>query len=143
MFKKEKERDNIQKEVSKLDQLIDSDTQILNSQIKEYMDMIKIIARNIFYLTFDKFRKDYDNYRDDLLIFRSITRSNGIIQNEDSRIVFKLTPEMELTPKMVKSIQKIIDDINKLQPVTIDGVKNKLFLRIEQNNESLFAFSFC
>jgi hypothetical protein len=143
LIEKEKERENTKKEVSKADQLIENNTEMLDTNIKEYMDTIKIIARNIFYLTFDKFRKDYNDFRDDLLIFRCVTRGNGVIQNHLNYKQICIQPEMELTPKILKSIQKVLDDINQTNPIMQDSSNQKIHLKIEQNIESLFAFNQC
>jgi hypothetical protein len=107
------------------------------------MDMIKIMARNIFYLSFKKFREQYDNYRDDLLIYRCISRSNGIIGYKNDKQIITLQPEMELTPKMSKVLDQIIEEINKTQPETLDGSGTIFQLETSQNVASLFAFSKC
>ena len=46
------ERKNTEKKVSKLDELIEHNYQKLDTNTKSFMDAIKILARNIFYLSF-------------------------------------------------------------------------------------------
>lgn len=59
------------------------------------MDAIKLLDRNKFYLSFQLFKQKYDNYRDDHLIFRHLTKSAGIIENiNNGTIEITLISEM-------------------------------------------------
>ena len=54
-----------EKEVSRLQTLIDQRYCQLDTRRKSLMDAVRIIARNIFYEALQVFREMYDNYRDD------------------------------------------------------------------------------
>lgn len=139
---KEEERNNIEKKVSKIDELIKERKQKLDTNTKYLLDVIKIIGRNIFYLTFSNFRQKYDDYRDDLIIFQQLIRANGVIKFIDGQITFDLYPEMELTPKIKKVFSEVIEEINRKQPELPDGSRRKIQLNLAEKIDSLFAFAF-
>lgn len=141
LFNKEQERQNAQEEISKVQELIENKKQILNTQTKRFMDAIKIIARNIFYLQFQSFREKYDNYRDDLAIFRSVTRSHGMIIDQGTNLKIKLLTVMNLTPSLRKIFEEIIDGINTESPAMPNSSNIKIELEIDDKIESFFAYS--
>ena len=61
----EQKRHETTKYVSKIDELIDLGYNKLDTNTKDFMDAIKMLARNIFYLSFQSFKEKYNNYRDD------------------------------------------------------------------------------
>ena len=69
----------VAKEGSKIEELIENDYKCLNTPNKKYTDYIKIIARNKFYKVLEPFKKKYDNYRDDHVIFRNLSQAQGLI----------------------------------------------------------------
>jgi len=104
---KYKERTLTDKKVSKLDELKQKGTKKLDTAQKQLMDIIKIMARNIFYLAFEPFKEKYNNYRDDHVVFREITRANGRIEIKNSQIVVEILTKMEI-PKQGKLSQKYL-----------------------------------
>ena len=68
-----KKLEETKKEGSKLEEMIGNEYKRLDTDNKSYMDGIKIIARNIFYKCFRRFKKKYDNYRDDHVTFDPIS----------------------------------------------------------------------
>ncbi len=138
---KEKERNNLERKVSKIDELIKEKKQKLDTNTKYFFDVIKIIGRNIFYLTFSDFKQKYNNYRDDLVIFQQLTRANGVIKIIDGQIIFDIYPEMELTPKIKKVFSEIIEEINQKHPELPDGSRRKIKLNLAGKIDSLFAFA--
>lgn len=141
LIDKEEERNNIEKKVSKIDELIKEKKQKLDTNTKYLLDVIKIIGRNIFYLTFSNFRKKYDDYRDDLIIFQQLIRANGVIKFIDGQIIFDIYPEMELTPKIKRVFSEVIEEINQKQPELPDGSRRKIRLNSAEKIDSLFAFA--
>ena len=140
LLKKEQERELISKEVSKIDELIGQGTQKLNTQSKKLMDVVKIIARNIFFLCFEEFRKEYDDFRDDHVIFRNITRAAGIMQDKGGYIRVNLMPEMELTPKTIKTLEVILEQINKEAPKMLDCSGKNILLECKKEKLPLLVF---
>jgi hypothetical protein len=138
---KEYERQNTDEKTSKIQELIENKKQILNPQTKRFMDAIKIIARNIFYLQFQGFREKYDNYRDDLAIFRSVTRSHGVITQQDGYYKIKILPVMDLPPSLKKIFCEMINEINQEPPVMPDGSNKQLKFVLDDEIESFFAYS--
>ena len=119
-----------QKEVSRLETLIDGGYQKLNTQKKSVMDAIKIFARNSFYELLQPFKESYNNYRDDHTYFRNLTHAPGIIQETDKNVHVKLFPTA-YHPKSLRSIFNIIlDDINAANPIMPDGTGRTLHFSI-------------
>jgi hypothetical protein len=69
-----------EREVSRLDTLIAQGAVRLCGERKYLMDVIKITARNLFYELLAPFKAAYDNFRDDHVWFRHLTRSAGLIE---------------------------------------------------------------
>jgi len=134
------ERAKTDKLVSKIKELSDNEFQKLGTNAKQFMDIIKIIARNIFYIGFKPFKDEYNNYRDDHVIFRSFSQSNGLINCTDSKMKIGLLPIMELNPKQRKIFEKILLQINE-QKISVPKNKNQIIsFEIPEKNNSLFAF---
>ncbi len=134
------QRANTDKKVSKIAELTKKGTKKLNTSQKQFMDIIKIIARNIFYLGFEPFKEKYNNYRDDHVIFREITCSNGIIEINNSEMIVEILPTMEIPPKIKNILMEIFGEINK-QNINLPNNENlKIRLEISEKIESFFAF---
>ena len=125
------ERDNTTKEVSKIEDLIDQGYQKLDTNTKDFMDAIKILARNIFYLSFQSFKEKYDNYRDDHVLFRHLTLSPGYIEPTENNLRIWLTPQMEYPPKLKKIITQVMQEINETKPDIPDGSGRKIELLLK------------
>jgi hypothetical protein len=126
-----KERANTTKEVSKIEDLMDQGYQKLDTNTKDFMDAIKILARNIFYLTFQSFKEKYDNYRDDHVLFRHLTLSPGHIEQIEDNLRVWLTPQMEYQPKLKKIITQVMKEINETKPDIPDGSGRKIELLLK------------
>lgn len=124
----EQKRSETTKYVSKIDELIDLGYNKLDTNTKDFMDAIKMLARNMFYLSFQPFKEKYDNYRDDHVLFRHLTRSSGTIRKTANGIKIKISPQMEYQPKIKKIISQIFDEINKTRPEIPDGSHRKIDL---------------
>jgi hypothetical protein len=118
------------KYVSKIEELINNDYQKLDTDVKSFMDAIKIMARNIFYLSFEPFKQKYDNYRDDHVVFRHLTRCGGFIEKTCDKINVKLLPEMEYSPKLKTNIENILELINNKNPILPEGSNRKITLSL-------------
>jgi hypothetical protein len=129
----EQQRSATAKQVSKVDELIEQDYQKLDTNTKDFMDAIKMLARNIFYLTFLPFKEKYNNYRDDHVLFRHLTRSGGQIQIIDEGFKIQLRPQMEYQPKIQKIINEVLDEINQKQPKMPDGSGRKIQISLKSD----------
>ncbi len=126
----EQERKNTVKQVSRIGELIDQDYKKLQTNTKDFLDAIKILARNIFYLSFQSMKDKYDNYRDDHVLFRHLTRSAGTIVPEETGLKILLTPQMEYQPGTKKIISQVLEEINEMKPEIPDGSKRKIRLHL-------------
>jgi len=128
----ELERKNTTKLVSRIDEIIEQNYKKLDTNTKDFFDAIRILARNIFYLTFESMKNKYDNYRDDHVLFRHFTRSSGTIEANQKYLKILLNPQMEYQPKIKKILTQVIDEINQMNPKIPDGSnrKIKLYLNI-------------
>lgn len=122
----ERQRKESTKYVSKIDELIDNDYYKLDTNTKDFMDAIKMLARNMFYLSFEPFKHRYNNFRDDHVLFRHLTRSPGTMVKTPDVIKIKLNPQMEYQPKLKKIISEVLKDINEMKPEIPDGSKRKI-----------------
>jgi hypothetical protein len=134
------ERANTKKNVSKIGEQIEKGTKKLNTAPKQLMDIIKIIARNIFYLAFEPFKEKYNNYRDDHVVFREITQSGGKIEINDSDMIINILPTMEITPKVKKNLLEIFDEINRKNIPLSNNENLKIKLKISEKIHSFFAY---
>ena len=116
--------------ISKLDELVELDYKKLDTNTKSFFDAIKILARNMFYLSLQPFKDKYDNYRDDHVLFRNLTKAAGTIKSKNGQIVVSLQPTMEY-PKKIKNIfNDIIDGINEKNPCLPDGSTKNISLKL-------------
>ena len=111
----------VAKEGSKIEELIENDYKYLNTQDKKYMDYIKIIARNIFYKVLEPFKKKYDNYRDDHVIFRNLSQAHGLVSFAGEQVQVTIFPTAHYQPKVRKIIEEIFNQINNKRPLLPDG----------------------
>ena len=127
----EQQRQNTTKYVSKIDELIKLNYNKLDTNAKDFMDAIKMLARNIFYLSFQPFKEKYNNYRDDHVLFRHLTRSPGNMEITTDGIKITLNPQMEYQQKVKKIISEVLDEINNTKPKLIDGTNKPIQLFIK------------
>lgn len=124
----EQKRNETTKYVSKIDELIDLGYNKLDTNTKDFMDAIKMLARNMFYLSFQSFKEKYNNYRDDHILFRHLTRSSGNLSTTANGIKIEITPQMEYQPKIKKIISQVLNEVNETNPEIPDGTKRKIEL---------------
>ena len=126
----EQDRKEYVNKTSKIEELIQQDYKKLDTNAKNFMDAIKILARNMFYLSLLPFKEKYNNYRDDHVLFRNLTRSAGTINHEKGVIHVNLRPTMEFTPNIKNIFTEILNKINLTQPNWPCSPDNKIVLEI-------------
>lgn len=104
--------DTVRKE-SRLQALIEEQYLRIDTRKKAYMDMIRISCRNIFYGLLGVFRPLYDNYRDDHMVLRELTRSMGIVKKRDGQVIIELLPAMEFPPKVRRIVREFLQHMNE------------------------------
>ncbi|MCP3921652.1 MAG: hypothetical protein GY714_03610 [Desulfobacterales bacterium] len=134
------ERAATKKIVSKIEELSEKGTKKMDTAQKQLMDIIKIIARNIFYLAFEPFKSKYNNYRDDHVIFRAITYSDGEIETNNSEMKINILPTIEIPPKVRKILSEIFEEINMQKTPIFNDKKLNIKLEITEKINSFFAY---
>ena len=130
---------NVYKTQSKIDYLIKQETIKLDTCKKITMDTIKIIARNIFYLSIKQFIKMYDNFRDDHVIFRNLSQSHGCIMLDKENVRVLLYPTIRYSPKIKQIIKEFLDIINSQNNVLPDNSNRKITISLLEENSIVFA----
>jgi hypothetical protein len=78
---------------------------------KAVMDNFKILARNVFQLALELFRRHYDNRRDDAVILRSLTRAPGVVRATGGEVVIELWPKANLSKATKAHVRSFLADI--------------------------------
>ena len=88
--------------VSRLAQLEKEGYHRLDTRRKAFYDAIRISCRNIFFTLLGDFRPRYNNYRDDHVLLRELTRSTGVLIKRKNCLDIYLKPAMHFQPKTKK-----------------------------------------
>jgi len=99
----------MEKKCSKEDKLIEEGAQKLNTAPKQYMDIVKITARNIFFRQFESFRPLYGNFRNDHVMLRELTRAPGFALAGGKKMTVFLCPAITVQPKVREKLQLFLD----------------------------------
>lgn len=126
----EQQRKELAGKTSKIEELIKEDYKKLDTDTKSFIDAIKVLARNMFYLSLLPFKEKYDNYRDDHMLFRNFTRSAGKIHTDDEKVIVTLIPTMEYPKKIKRIFNEILEEINRKQPKCPNGSNKKLIMKL-------------
>jgi hypothetical protein len=129
------EKDAMQREVSRIDQLVAQDMVRMDTGNKTLMDAIKITARNLFYHALAPFKAAYNNYRDDHDYFRELSQSAGVLRWTGTEIEVHLVPTVNYAPKLRKIIERVLQDLNDSALQLPDGSGRKLRLRLTRKEQ--------
>lgn len=129
------EKDAMEREVSRIDQLVAQGMVRLDTGNKTLMDAIKIIARNLFYRAVAPFKAAYNNYRDDHDYFRELSQSAGVLRWTGAVIEVHLVPTVNYAPKLRKIIDRLLQDLNDTDLQLPDGSGRKLRLRLTRKEQ--------
>lgn len=117
-----------QKEVSRLETLVEQKKKRLDTANKSVMDAVKVLARNAFYRTLLPFKHAYDNYRDDHDYFRKLTRSHGILIGRADHLEVQLISPVNFPPKIRRIIEEFLEQLNAANLELPDGSGRKIRL---------------
>ena len=131
----EEEKSALEKQVSRIDQLINQEMVRMDLGNKTLMDAIKITARNLFYRFFAPFKAAYDNYRDDHDHYRQLTQCDGVLRWTGSEIEVHLVPQVNYPPKLRKIITAHLDELNTGGLTLPDGSGRPLRLRLTRKEQ--------
>jgi len=125
--------------VSRLEEVIQNEFHRLNTRPKSLLDSIKIIARNMFYRQLEPFRQFYDNYRDDHVIFRNLSRADGCIYFGRDSVEVTLCPTMQYPPQIRCYIEAMLEQLNAQTPTMPDGSGRVIHFQLKKKVSKLFA----
>ena len=117
-----------QKEVSRLEVLIQQQTVRLDTRNKRLLDSLKLIARNAFYQALQPFKTAYDNYRDDHELFRNLTQADGVLVESADRVEAYLLPTVNYPPAIEKIVTDLLAQFNAKNLKMPDGSGRRLRL---------------
>lgn len=103
---------DIDKEVSRLELLIEQKYRQLDTTQKSVMDALKLIARNSFYGMLQPFKVQYDNFRDDHAIFRNLTRAHGVLTDSVDVVLVQLFPTAHYPPALRNIVEDMLERLN-------------------------------
>jgi hypothetical protein len=121
-----------QKEVSRLEVLLEQQMARLDTRNKRLLDSLKLIARNAFYQALDPFKTAYNNYRDDHELFRNLTQADGVLAESVDQVQAYLLPTVNYPPALDKIVSALLAQINGKDPKMPDGSGRRLRLHLGQ-----------
>jgi len=121
-----------QKEVSRLEILIEQQMVRLDTRNKRLLDSLKLIARNAFYQALAPFKTAYDNYRDDHELFRNLTQADGVLAESADQVDAYLLPTVNYPPAIEKIVGELLAQTNGKDPRMPDGSGRRLRLHLGQ-----------
>jgi len=121
-----------QKEVSRLEVLIEQQMVRLDTRNKRLLDSLKLIARNVFYQALQPFKSAYNNYRDDHELFRNLTQADGVLAESADQVEAYLLPTVNYPPALEKIVSGLLTQINGKDPKMPDGSGRRLRLHLGQ-----------
>ena len=121
-----------QKEVSRLEVLIQQQMLRLDTRNKRLLDSLKLIARNAFYQAPQPFKTAYDNYRDDHELFRNLTHADGVLVELANQVEAYLLPTVNYPPTIEKIVKQLLTEFNARDLNMPDGSGRRLRLHLGQ-----------
>ena len=119
-----------EREVSRIETLIQGEFRKLNTSSKQIYDALKLIARNAFYNALSPFKENYDNYRDDHVLFRNLTHAPGLLTQTGTELKATLHPTAPHPPARRKLIEELFERINQTGLILPDGSDRPILLEL-------------
>jgi len=104
----EEDLGRIDKKESRILMLIEERYVRPNMARKELVDALRMTSRNVFGETFETFRTDYDNFREDHQVFRALTQAPGMVIPRRDRLDIYLFPGLEVQPAQWSRIEQFL-----------------------------------
>ncbi|MCK5802101.1 MAG: hypothetical protein KAI66_04680, partial [Lentisphaeria bacterium] len=96
---------------SRLQLLIDGSHMLLDTRRKSCMDTLRVTASNMFRNVQERFRAICDNFRDDHVLVRMLSRCSGSMTRTDDEVLFKIWIPGTLLPHRVRAIERLLKEI--------------------------------
>ena len=97
---------------SRLEILIEGSCQRPDIRQKAMMDALRIVAHNMFQAMMEIFRPIYGNYRNDHVMLRMLTRTDGFIWRTDRLVQIRLWLKGRYQSRQKKAFQSFLDQMN-------------------------------
>lgn len=107
------EIEEVQKHCTKHEKLVELSAQKLMTAPKQYMDIIKICARNVYFRAFKDFKELFNNFRIDHVVFRTLIQSPGRIHTRNGKTIVSLHPAITLQPKEKELVGAFLKNISE------------------------------
>lgn len=132
-----------QKEVSRLEVLLQQQMVRLDTRNKRLLDSLKLIARNAFCQALQPFKSAYNNYRDDHELFRNLTHADGVLVESADQVEAYLLPTVNYPPTIDKIVTQLLAQFNAKDPKMPDGSGRRLRLHLGQKTGLQIAIVSC
>ena len=107
--------DALLKEDSRLKLLIEHNYRRPDTRCKAVMDALRITARNTFRRLLEIFRPIYDNYRDDHVMLRTLTRAAGLLwQDPEGTVHVRIWLPQTLPRRVVRAFRRLLQTMTIL-----------------------------
>lgn len=111
------------REQSRLQLLIDGEYRLLDTRKKALMDVLRVTASNIFRNVQEQFRAICDNFRDDHVLVRMLSRCSGTMQKTSDATTFQLWLPGTLQPHRIRAIEELLAEIERRTNAAIPAAR--------------------
>lgn len=112
--------EDVQKHCTKHEKLVELSAQKLMTAPKQYMDIVKICARNVYFRAFKDFKELFNNFRIDHVVFRTLIQSPGRIHTHNGKTIVSLHPAITLQPKEKELVGAFLKNISETISTRLD-----------------------
>ena len=107
---------------SRVQLLLDGNYRMLDTRKKALMDALRVTASNIFRNVQEKFRAICDNFRDDHVLVRMLSRCSGTMEKTVEATTFQLWLPGTLQPHRVRDVQTLLEQVEQQTNTEIRSV---------------------
>jgi len=107
--------DNLNKKLSEVNRtesrilmMVEENYMRFNTDRKSLVDALRITSRNVFCCALQSFRPNYDNFRDDHVVLRALTRAAGVIVPQPDCLAVYLQPCLDLQPAQWERVEEFV-----------------------------------
>jgi len=87
----------------------------------------------------EPFRQLYDNYRDDHVILRNLSRADGFVYFGRNTVEVILCPTMQYQPQIRCHIEAMLEQLNAQIPLMPDESGRIIHFQLKKKTSKLFA----
>jgi len=96
---------------SRLQLLIQGDYRLLDTRKKAMMDALRITASNIFRNVQERYRAIYNNFRDDHVLVRMLSRCSGTLTRTAAEVIIELWLPGTMQPHQLEAFRTLLEEI--------------------------------